>query len=144
VPNQQQGTLVVFQRSIEHRLRELAFLNSGVRIELADHRGVEAKDVELYYEGGTRAFVPMLKGQGSGHLVNIASLAGLVHPAGMASYNAVKAAVVALTETTGHELAAYGVRAHAVCPSYFRTNLMDSVRGPDPALVPNHATGNAK
>jgi NAD(P)-dependent dehydrogenase (short-subunit alcohol dehydrogenase family) len=52
----------------------------------------------------------------------------------MGSYNAVKAAVVALTETTGHELAAYGVQAHVVCPSYFRTNLMDSLRGADEAL----------
>ena len=46
---------------------------------------------------GTQAFVPMLKEQGSGHLVNVASLAGLVHPAGMGSYTAVKAAVVAFT-----------------------------------------------
>ena len=74
---------------------------------------------------GTRTFVPLFKRQRSGHIVNVASLAGLVHPAGMASYNAVKAAVVALTETTGHELAAYGVRASVVCPSYFRTNLLD-------------------
>ena len=59
---------------------------------------------------GTRTFVPMFKRQRSGHIVNVASLAGLVHPAGMASYNAVKAAVVALTETTGHELASYGVQ----------------------------------
>ncbi len=73
---------------------------------------------------GTRTFVPLFKRQRSGHIVNVASLAGLVHPAGMASYNAVKAAVVALTETTGHELAAYGVRASVVCPSYFRTNLL--------------------
>lgn len=80
---------------------------------------------------GTRAFVPMLKAQGSGHLVNVASLAGLVHPAGMGSYNAVKAAVVAFTETCGHELAAYGIRASVVCPSYFRTNLMDSMQGTD-------------
>ena len=83
---------------------------------------------------GTRTFVPLLKRQRSGRIVNVASLAGLVHPAGMASYNAVKAAVVALTETTGHELAAYGVRAHAVCPSYFRTNLMDSMQGADTAV----------
>ncbi len=83
---------------------------------------------------GTRTFVPMLKRQRSGHIVNVASLAGLVHPAGMASYNAVKAAVVALTETTGHELAAYGVRASAVCPSYFRTNLMRSLQGADTTL----------
>ncbi len=83
---------------------------------------------------GTATFTPMFKEQGSGTFVNIASLAGLVHPAGMASYNAVKAAVVALTETTGHELAAYGVSAHVVCPSYFRTNLMSSVQGKDAAL----------
>jgi len=67
-------------------------------------------------------------------VVNVASLAGLVHPAGMASYNAVKAAVLALTETTGHELAAYGVRASVVCPSYFRTDLVDSMQGRDSAL----------
>ena len=84
---------------------------------------------------GTRTFVPLFKRQRSGHIVNVASLAGLVHPAGMASYNAVKAAVVALTETTGHELAAYGVRASVVCPSYFRTNLMDSMQGADTALA---------
>jgi len=84
---------------------------------------------------GTRTFVPLLKRQRSGAIVNVASLAGLVHPAGMASYNAVKAAVVALTETTGHELEAYGVRASVVCPSYFRTNLMDSIQGADTALA---------
>lgn len=64
----------------------------------------------------------------------VASLAGLVHPAGMASYNAVKAAVVALSETTGHELTPYDVRCSVVCPSYFRTNLMDGMKGSDEAL----------
>ena len=59
---------------------------------------------------GTRTFVSMFKEPGVGHIVNIASLAGLVHPAGMGSYNAVKAGVVALSETTSHELAEYGVR----------------------------------
>ena len=84
---------------------------------------------------GTRVFVPMMKRQGSGLVVNVASLAGLVHPAGMASYNAVKAAVVAFTETMGHELAAHGIRAAVVCPSYFRSNLMSSMRGRDSALA---------
>jgi NAD(P)-dependent dehydrogenase (short-subunit alcohol dehydrogenase family) len=83
---------------------------------------------------GTRTFVPVLKRQRSGHVVNVASLAGLVHPAGMGSYNAVKAAVVAFTVTIGHELAAYGVHATAVCPSYFRTNLLASMRGRDEAV----------
>jgi NAD(P)-dependent dehydrogenase (short-subunit alcohol dehydrogenase family) len=83
---------------------------------------------------GTRTFVPMLKQQRAGQVVNIASLAGLVHPAGMASYNAVKAGVVAFTETLGHELAAYGVRASVVCPSYFRTGLVDAMQGEDKAV----------
>ncbi len=83
---------------------------------------------------GTRTFTPMLKAQRSGTIVNIASLAGLVHPPGMAAYNAVKAAVVALSETVGHELAPYGVRCTAVCPSYFRTGLMTSMHtGPGTA-----------
>jgi NAD(P)-dependent dehydrogenase (short-subunit alcohol dehydrogenase family) len=84
---------------------------------------------------GTRAFTPMFKAQGSGRIVNTASLAGLVHPPGMGSYNAVKAAVVAFSETTAHELAPYGVGCTAVCPSYFRTNLMSSLRGRDTDLA---------
>ena len=84
---------------------------------------------------GTRAFVPMMKAQGSGRIVNTASLAGLVHPPGMGSYNAVKAAVVAFSETASHELAPYGVGCTAVCPSYFRTNLMSSMRGGDEGLA---------
>lgn len=83
---------------------------------------------------GVQTFTPLLKAQRSGHIVNVASLAGLVHPAGMGSYNAVKAAVVAFTETCGHELAGFGVRASVVCPSYFRTNLMDSMQGQDEAI----------
>ena len=46
--------------TIEHRLRELAFLNSGVRIVLTDARGAELKREELYYEGGLEAFVRYL------------------------------------------------------------------------------------
>jgi DNA gyrase subunit B len=46
--------------TLEHRLRELAFLNSGVRVILTDRRGVEEKAVELFYEGGIAAFVRYL------------------------------------------------------------------------------------
>jgi DNA gyrase subunit B len=46
--------------TIEHRLRELAFLNSGVRIVLTDRRSVEVHEVELAYEGGLQAFATYL------------------------------------------------------------------------------------
>src|SRR5437868_4441901 len=48
-----------FER-LEHRFRELAFLNSGVRLILTDTRHEEPKSVELYYEGGIAAFVKYL------------------------------------------------------------------------------------
>ena len=46
--------------TLEHRLRELAFLNSGVRLTLTDNRHVEQRSVELHYEGGIDAFVRYL------------------------------------------------------------------------------------
>ncbi|MGE5722206.1 MAG: DNA topoisomerase (ATP-hydrolyzing) subunit B [Sphingomonadales bacterium] len=46
--------------TLEHRFRELAFLNSGVRLILTDARHAEEKGVELYYEGGIGAFVKWL------------------------------------------------------------------------------------
>ncbi len=45
---------------LEHRFRELAFLNSGVRLFLSDARHAEARTVELFYEGGIAAFVKYL------------------------------------------------------------------------------------
>ena len=46
--------------TLEHRLRELAFLNSGVTLILNDNRGVEPNRIELHYEGGLNAYVEYL------------------------------------------------------------------------------------
>jgi NAD(P)-dependent dehydrogenase (short-subunit alcohol dehydrogenase family) len=83
---------------------------------------------------GCRAFTPLFKRQRSGHIVNTASAAGLVHPPMMSSYNTVKAGVVALSETLSHELHPYGVTVSVVCPSFFRTNLADSINGDDKVM----------
>lgn len=84
---------------------------------------------------GCRTFVPMLKDQGHGHLVNTASLAGLVHPPTMTSYTAVKAAVVAVSESLRWELAPFGIDVSVICPSFFRTNLASSLNVSDPAAT---------
>jgi len=61
VPSAETFTMVDFDyATLEHRLRELAFLNSGVRIILNDLRGVEPKSEEMHYDGGLRAFVQFL------------------------------------------------------------------------------------
>ncbi|MAU97011.1 MAG: DNA topoisomerase (ATP-hydrolyzing) subunit B [Fulvimarina sp.] len=51
-----QGVTTFDYATLEHRLRELAFLNSGVRIVLTDKRPADEKRVELFYEGGLEAF----------------------------------------------------------------------------------------
>lgn len=53
------NTTFVFE-TLEHRIRELAFLNSGVRIHLTDNRSSEPKTIELHYEGGILEFVKFL------------------------------------------------------------------------------------
>jgi NAD(P)-dependent dehydrogenase (short-subunit alcohol dehydrogenase family) len=96
-------------------------------------RGIE---INLYgVVRGCRAFVPMMKQQEGGHIVNTASMAGLVHPPAMAPYTAAKAGVVALSESLYFELSPWHIKVQAVCPSYFRTNLASSFSGEDPVAA---------
>ncbi|MEJ2026952.1 MAG: DNA gyrase subunit B, partial [Limibacillus sp.] len=61
MPSDEVFTMTDFDfHRLEHRLRELAFLNSGVRLELRDERQAEPKKVELHYDGGLLAFVAYL------------------------------------------------------------------------------------
>ena len=61
LPSPQTFTNIEFDyATLEHRLRELAFLNSGVSIVLTDQRGVEPKTEKMIYEGGLEAFVRYL------------------------------------------------------------------------------------
>lgn len=83
---------------------------------------------------GCRVFTPMLRAQGGGQLVNIASMAGLVHMPQASAYNATKAAVVALSETLQLELEADHISVTVVCPAFFRTALAQNMRASDPKL----------
>ena len=61
LPSSQTFSKIEFDyATLEHRLRELAFLNSGVTIVFSDLRGVEKKETTLHYEGGLEAFVRYL------------------------------------------------------------------------------------
>src|SRR3546814_16585000 len=85
---------------------------------------------------GCRVFTPLMKTQGSGVIVNIASMAGLIHPPQMAAYNTTKAAVVALSETLKAELHRYGIQVSGVCPAFFPTNLHEPPRPTTPRPDP--------
>ena len=87
---------------------------------------------------GIRAFVPQMIAQGGGHVVNVASLAGLIDGPGMAPYFASKHAVVSLSESLHHDLAiaANGtVKVSVVCPSWVKTGIARSARNRPPALA---------
>jgi len=79
---------------------------------------------------GLRAFTPRLIAQNDGHIVNTASVAGLISPPGSGAYNVTKHAVVALSESLHHDLrernSAVGVSV--LCPAYVPTGIVDSER----------------
>lgn len=82
---------------------------------------------------GCKAFLPLLE-RSRGRIINIASLAALMQAPAMSNYNVAKAGVVALSESLLVELKPLGIGVHVVCPSFFQTNLLNSFRGPDPAM----------
>jgi NAD(P)-dependent dehydrogenase (short-subunit alcohol dehydrogenase family) len=79
---------------------------------------------------GCRAAIPHLQRNGSGLLINVASAAGFASAPGMSSYNASKAAVVSLSESLSVELRDTHTQVSVVMPTFFRTGLLESFRGP--------------
>jgi len=87
---------------------------------------------------GVRAFTPRLIAQGEGHIVNTASVAGLISPAGSAAYNVTKHAVVTLSETLHHDLREHGspVGVSVLCPAYVPTGISESERSRPASVRP--------
>jgi short-subunit dehydrogenase len=79
---------------------------------------------------GVRAFTPALIAQNEGHIVNTASVAGLISPPGMGAYNVTKHAVVALSETLYHDLSERKAKVgvSVLCPAYVPTGIADCER----------------
>jgi NAD(P)-dependent dehydrogenase (short-subunit alcohol dehydrogenase family) len=69
----------------------------------------------------TRASLPILRKQGAGHIINIASLSGVTGYPGMSLYTATKFAVIGFSDALAKEVAPFGIKVTAVAPSGFRT-----------------------
>jgi NAD(P)-dependent dehydrogenase (short-subunit alcohol dehydrogenase family) len=87
---------------------------------------------------GVRAFTPRLIAQGEGHIVNTASVAGLISPPGSGAYNVTKHAVVALSESLHHDLRERNsnVGVSVLCPAYVPTGISSSERNRPAGLSP--------
>ena len=84
---------------------------------------------------GVREFVPLLEAQRSGRVINVASFAGLAGAPGLGAYGVAKAAVVALSEGLRAELHPQGIAVSVLCPSFFKTNLLQSCDGPESIAI---------
>lgn len=73
---------------------------------------------------GIQAVYPTMIRQGSGHIINTASMAGLVTTSAQAGYSATKHAVVALSKTMRVEAATHGVQVSVLCPGVVRTPIL--------------------
>jgi NAD(P)-dependent dehydrogenase (short-subunit alcohol dehydrogenase family) len=93
---------------------------------------------------GIRTFVPILLAQGGeAHIVNTASVAGLVSPRGLGPYNVTKHGVVTLSETLHYELRAAGsqIGVSVLCPGAIRTNIADAERNRPAELARGPSAG---
>jgi NAD(P)-dependent dehydrogenase (short-subunit alcohol dehydrogenase family) len=81
---------------------------------------------------GCHEFIPKMKVQGGGHIVNVASAAGLLSLISMSPYSVTKAAVISLSETLRMEAAPYNIHITVACPMFFNTGLLDDMKTTDP------------
>jgi NAD(P)-dependent dehydrogenase (short-subunit alcohol dehydrogenase family) len=91
---------------------------------------------------GVRSFAPRLIARDEGHVVNTASVAGIINPPGTAAYNVTKHAVVALSETLYHDLHERNSRVgvSVLCPAYVPTGIADSERNRPAGIEPTAKT----
>jgi NADP-dependent 3-hydroxy acid dehydrogenase YdfG len=115
-----------------HGRLDYLFNNAGIGVggetrDLRDEDWDQVIDVNL---GGTingvLAAYPIMVKQGSGHIVNVASLAGLIPLPGEISYTASKWAVVALSRVLRAEAADLGVKVTVICPGKIETPIYDT------------------
>jgi NAD(P)-dependent dehydrogenase (short-subunit alcohol dehydrogenase family) len=131
-----------FARSVEsaHQRVDIVINNAGIGIleDFVDNSLDEFQkvvDVNLWgVVYGAKLFLPLMRRQGSGHIVNISSLAGIISTPGMVSYGTTKYAVRGFSESLRIELAEYGIGVTSVHPGLIGTNILKVNRSADARL----------
>ncbi|MCH9816409.1 MAG: SDR family oxidoreductase, partial [Actinomycetia bacterium] len=122
---------------------DLMVNNAGIAIggpiaELDIAHWDRAIDVNLRgVVNGVQAVLPAMLTRGRGHIVNVASLAGLIPSPGMAPYSATKHAVVGMSLSMQLDLADTGVDVTVVCPGFTDTPILDKFNPADLPPVPS-------
>lgn len=102
--------------------------DAGTIFSIDEARWARVLDINIMgVVRGTAAFAPMMREQHAGHIVNIASMAGLFAMPTMIAYNVSKAGVVSFSETLAAELHPHGIEVSCVCPHFFKTNIGESM-----------------
>ena len=81
---------------------------------------------------GCRTALTMMKRQGDGHLINVAALAGITAPPGMAAYVACNAALIRFSEALAAELDGLNIGVSVVCPDLFSSDMSRRMPNADP------------
>lgn len=123
---------VVEETAAAHGRLDYLFNNAGLAVvgqvqELRPEHWQKIVDVNLWgvIHGVTAAY-PIMVRQGSGHIVNTASAAGLLGIPCSTPYATTKSAVVALSQNLRSEAADLGVKVSALCPAYIQTRIFDA------------------
>ncbi len=121
---------VVDQVLAEHGVVDYLYNNAGIAImgEASDHDLDDwNRTLDINLRGvihGVHAVYPVMQRQGHGHIVNIASVAGLAPMVNEIAYVTAKHGVVGLSTTLRAEAAAYGVKVSVVCPGFIDTPIL--------------------
>ncbi|MFD6532110.1 glucose 1-dehydrogenase [Streptomyces sp. NPDC060184] len=121
---------------------DAAYNNAGVQtpnVETADADGAEFDRVQAINLRGVwncmKYELRQMREQGSGTIVNCASIGGLIGIAGLAAYHASKHGVLGMTKSAALEYAARGIRINAVCPGIIATPMVQRMTATDPVAM---------